>query len=219
MTFLTTTVDRLETASTRLLDRLALSPRLSAAALLALALLSYLPGMLALPPVDRTEVVYAQASRDMIGSGNMIDPTYEGERVAFRPIGIHWLQVASGEVLGSTAQRAIATYRLPSLLGGVLAVLAMWWLARPLIGDRRALISAALFAVTPIVALQAQLSIPEGPLLLAPLFSMVEKMFSILDMNTLAIRSAGPCSEGWRARTRLGPATAAGTERTPPRQP
>jgi 4-amino-4-deoxy-L-arabinose transferase-like glycosyltransferase len=49
----------------------------------------------------------------------------------------------------------------------VLAVLALWWLLAPLTGERRALIAAALFAVSPIVALQAQLSIPEGPLLLA----------------------------------------------------
>ncbi len=50
---------------------------------------------------------------------------------------------------------------------GILAVLAIWWLMRPLLGDRRAIIAAALFAVSPIVALQATLSIPEGPLLLA----------------------------------------------------
>ncbi len=46
-------------------------------------------------------------------------------------------------------------------------MLATWWLTRPLLGDRRAVIAAALFAVSPIVALQATLSIPEGPLLLA----------------------------------------------------
>ena len=43
----------------------------------------------------------------------------------------------------------------------------MWWLLCSPLGERRALIAAALFAVTPIVALQASLSIPEGPLLLA----------------------------------------------------
>ena len=75
--------------------------------------------------------------------------------------------MASGALLGPSAWSAIATYRLPSLLGGVLAVLAVWWLLRPLLGARGSLIAAALFAVTPIVALQAQLSIPEGPLLLA----------------------------------------------------
>ena len=41
---------------------------------------------------------------------------YVGERFAFRPIGIYWLQMASGELLGSGAWGAIATYRLPSLL-------------------------------------------------------------------------------------------------------
>lgn len=158
---------RLDAACTRTIDRIAVQPRLAAAVLLALALLSYLPGMLALPPVDRTEIVYAQSSRDMLKRGDLIDATFEGERYAFRPIGIYWLQMASGKVLGPTAQRAIATYRLPSLLGGILAVLALWWLTRPVLGERRALITAALFAVTPIVALQAQLSIPEGPLLLA----------------------------------------------------
>ena len=85
----------------------------------------------------------------------------------FRPIGITWAQMASGKVLGKRAQGAIATYRLPSLLGGMLAVLGLWWLLGPLVGARTSLIAAALFAVTPIVALQAQLAIPEGPLLLA----------------------------------------------------
>ena len=74
---------------------------------------------------------------------------------------------APAKLLGRWAWDDIATYRLPSLLAGILAVLATWWLTRPLLGDRRAVIAAALFAVSPIVALQATLSIPEGPLLLA----------------------------------------------------
>jgi len=167
MSFFSPTLERLERDSARLLDKLAARPRLAAAALFALALFTYLPGVLVLPPVDRTEVVYAQSSRDMIRRHDYVDATFEGERFAFRPIGIYWLQIGAGELLGRAAQRVIATYRLPSLLGGILAVLALWWLTRPLLGGRRAIIAAALFAVSPIVALQASLSIPEGPLLLA----------------------------------------------------
>ena len=92
---------------------------------------------------------------------------YEGERFAFRPIGIYWLQAGAGKLLGRWSWDDIATYRLPSLIAGILAVLATWWLTRPLLGERRAIIAAALFAVSPIVALQATLSIPEGPLLLS----------------------------------------------------
>lgn len=167
MDFLSTRLERLERESARLLDVLATRPRMAAAVLLGLALLCYLPGVLALPPVDRTEIVYAQSTRGMLERGDLIDANFEGERYAFRPIGIYWLQMGSGAILGSGAWDAIATYRLPSLICGALAVLAVWWLLAPLLGQRRALIAAGLYAVSPIVALQAQLAIPEGPLLLA----------------------------------------------------
>jgi len=160
-------MDRLERDSGALLNRLAAQPRLAAAALLFLAFVTYLPGVLLLPPVDRTEVVYAQSARDMIKRHDLIDATFEGERFAFRPIGIYWLQYGAGKVLGHKAQHWITTYRLPSLIAGILAVLAMWWLTRPLLGERRAIIAAGLFAISPIVALQASLAIPEGPLLLS----------------------------------------------------
>jgi len=166
MSFFQLTLERLERESTCLLDKLAARPRLAAAALLALALFAYLPGVFLLPPVDRTEIVYAQSSRGMVERGTLIDSSYEGERFAFRPIGIYWLQAATAKILGRGARSAIATYRLPSLIAGILAVLATWWLTRPLLGSRRAIIAAALLTVSPIVALQATLSIPEGPLLL-----------------------------------------------------
>jgi len=167
MTFFPLKLERLECPCRCAIDGLAARPRLAAAALLALALVSYLPGLLALPPVDRTEVIYAEMARSMLERGDAIDAQFQGKRFAFRPIGITWAQMASGKLLGKRAQAAIATYRLPSLLGGILAVLSLWWLLRPLVMARSALIAAALFAVTPIVALQSQLAIPEGPLLLA----------------------------------------------------
>ncbi len=160
------TLERLECPCRCAINAAAARPRIAAAVLVLLAVVTYLPGMLALPPVDRTEVAYAQAARDMLKRGDLIDAQFAGERVAFRPIGITWLQMASAKLLGKGVRGAIATYRLPSLLGGILAVLSVWWLLGPLLGPRGALIAAALFAVSPIVALQAELAIPEGPLLL-----------------------------------------------------
>ena len=157
---------RLEARCTRLIDALSAQPRLAAAALFALALVTYLPGLVALPPVDRTEVVYAEMARGMLERGEPLDARFINERFEFRPIGITWLQAGTAALLGRGAWGAIATYRLPSFVAGVFSVLAVWWLLGPLLGARRALIAAALFAVTPIVALQAELAIPEGPLLL-----------------------------------------------------
>ena len=70
MSFLPLTLERLERESACLLDRLAARPRLAAAALLALAVFTYLPGVFLLPPVDRTEIVYAQSSRGMLERGD-----------------------------------------------------------------------------------------------------------------------------------------------------
>ena len=161
------TLSRLEERCACLLEAIAARPLLAAAVLAGIALVAYLPGLLGLPPVDRTEVVYAESARAMLERGDLIDARFLDERVAFRPIGIYWLQMAAGALAGPRAWGAIATFRLPSLLGGILAVLAIWWLLRPLLGPRGSLIAAALFAVTPIVALQAELAIPEGPVLLA----------------------------------------------------
>jgi 4-amino-4-deoxy-L-arabinose transferase-like glycosyltransferase len=160
-------LSRLEKKCVRLIDEIAARPRLAAAVLVGLFLVACLPGLIALPPVDRTEIVYAQSVRGMLERGDLLDARFLDERFPFRPIGIYWLQMASGALLGPSAWGAIATYRLPSLLGGILAVLGVWRLLRPLLGARGSLIAAALFAVTPIVALQAELAIPEGPLLLA----------------------------------------------------
>ena len=44
---------------------------------------------------------------------------------------------AENASVGRWAWDDIATYRLPSLIGGILAVLATWWLTRPLLGERR----------------------------------------------------------------------------------
>lgn len=159
-------LERVERCTLKVLDRLSLHPRLAALALIALALLAYLPGVVLLSPVDRTEIIYVLTSQGMLEKGTLIDASFEGEHFAFRPIGIYWLQIAAGKLLGPWSWDDIVTYRLPSLISAVFAVLALYWLSRPLVGERRAFIAAMLFCVSPIVALQATLAIPEGPLLL-----------------------------------------------------
>jgi 4-amino-4-deoxy-L-arabinose transferase-like glycosyltransferase len=167
MTEVSPTLAQFEQRSARAIDVAAKRPWLAAALLIAIGLICLLPGLLALPPVDRTEVIYAESSRAMLERGEFLDARFLEQRSPIRPIGIYWLQIASGKLFGAGAWDSITTYRIPSLLAGLLAVLAVWWLLRPLLGPQASLIAAAFYAVTPIVALQAQLAIPEGPLLLA----------------------------------------------------
>lgn len=136
-----------------------------AAALVLLALACYLPGVLALPPVDRSEILYAENAQEMLEQNEPFDPRFIGESQAHRPIGTYWLQMASAWLAPESERGDITTYRIPSLIGVVLAVLLVFLMLAPLMGEARALVAAALFAVTPIVALEANLAVTEGAVL------------------------------------------------------
>ena len=110
-------------------------------ALLALCLAVYLPGLVRLPAVDRTEVVYAETTRDMVERGDWTDPRYGSAVHQYRPIGTFWAQGAARWLAGEALSRDIRIYRIPSLLAVTLAVLAVFWLGRGLVGAETALIA------------------------------------------------------------------------------
>ena len=77
--------------------------RRAAAVLLAAALLSFLPGFFAIPPIDRDEARFAQATKQMVESGDYIDIRFQDEVRYKKPVGIYWLQagvVKTASVLG-----------------------------------------------------------------------------------------------------------------------
>src|SRR6476469_6868579 len=64
-----------------------------AAMVLALiALLNFLPGFFSIPPTDRDESRFAQASKQMIESGDFIDIRFQETTRYKKPVGIYWLQ-------------------------------------------------------------------------------------------------------------------------------
>lgn len=142
-------------------------------ALLALTLVVYLPGVLRLPAVDRTEIVFAETTRDMVGRGTWADPRYGDIIHPFRPIGTFWAQGLSASVAGSAHARDITVYRLPSLIAVTLSVLALFWLAAPRVGGHTALIAAGLFAIAPLTVLVSQLAIADGLALLPATVAML----------------------------------------------
>ncbi|WP_245280083.1 glycosyltransferase family 39 protein [Hyphomicrobium sp. 99] len=152
---------------------LAARPWMPSLALLALCLAVYLPGMVRLPAVDRTEIIYAETTRDMVERGDWTDPRYGSVVHQYRPIGTFWAQGAARWLAGETFARDITIYRIPSLLAVTLAVLALFWLGRGLVGAETALIASALFAVSPLTVLVSQLAIAEGLSLFPATVAMV----------------------------------------------
>ena len=141
--------------------------------LLVLCFAVYLPGLVRLPAVDRTEIIYAETTRDMVERGDWTDPRYGSVVHQYRPIGTFWAQGAVRWLAGEAHARDIRIYRIPSFLAVTLAVLAVFWLGRGLVGRETALIAAALFAVSPLTVLVSQLAIAEGLSLLPATVAML----------------------------------------------
>src|ERR1700736_3887109 len=94
------------------------------ALLCLLCLVLYAPGLAAIPPLDRDEPSFAQATRQMLETGDFIRIRFQDEARNKKPIGIHWLQAASVAAFSTPESNAIWPYRLASALAAFAAVLA-----------------------------------------------------------------------------------------------
>lgn len=121
-----------------------------------------LPGFFALPPMDRDEPRFAQASKQMLETGDFVAIRFQDEARNKKPVGIYWLQagaVALGEAMKiEGARETIWLYRLPSVLGAFAAVFGLYWAALPLASRRAAFVAAILFASTLLLTAEARLA-------------------------------------------------------------
>src|ERR1700760_706887 len=60
--------------------------------LLLCGLLLFLPGFFTIPPVDRDEARFAQATKQMVESGDYVDIRFQDDTRYKKPVGIYWLQ-------------------------------------------------------------------------------------------------------------------------------
>ena len=109
--------------------------------LLIFSLLLTVPGISTFPPLDRDESRYVQASKQMVESGDYIDIRFQEDTRYKKPIGIYWLQSAAVELSGQGADAPIWIYRLVSVLGVALAVLAICWTGSRLFGPNAGFIA------------------------------------------------------------------------------
>ena len=124
--------------------------------LLCLAL--WTPGVLSLPPLDRDESRFAQSSRQMLETSNFIDIRFGHVPRYKKPVGIYWLQAAATKLAGLGDRSHIWTYRLPSLLGGLLAVLLCFWCARAFAIPEVSWLSAALMATSVLLTAESTIA-------------------------------------------------------------
>ena len=123
-----------------------------------IAFLAGLPGLLAVPPLDRDESRFAQATAQMLETRDFVVIRYQDESRFKKPVGIHWLQAASVSLFSSPEAREIWAYRIPSLLGAMLAAAACAWGASAFFGAETGLIAGALLGTTFLLSTEAMIA-------------------------------------------------------------
>ena len=177
----------------RLVDAASASHGRACGFLLLVCLLAFLPGFAGIPPIDRDEARFAQATKQMIETGNYVDIRFQDETRYKKPVGIYWLQAATvkaGDALGvPRATTRIGLYRIPSLIGAIGAVLLTYWTALAF-GSRRAAVLAGLMLATSLaLGIEARLAKTDAVLL----FTVVAAM-GALGRAYLAGQGAGPAA-------------------------
>lgn len=123
--------------------------------------LCWLPGFFTLPPGDRDESRFAQGTKQMIETGDYVRIMNGTEARNRKPIGIYWLQVpfvAAARAVGIADANPIWPYRVPSLLGGWVAVLATFAVGDRLFGRRAGLLAGAMLAGSVILAVETHIA-------------------------------------------------------------
>src|ERR1044072_9248030 len=161
---------------TAIVDAAVTSHARAVALLVIVALLAFLPGFFQIPPTDRDEARFAQATKQMLETGEYVDIRFQDEVRYKKPVGIYRIQAAvvkTADVLGvPRAQTQIWLYRIPSLLGAIGAVLLTYWTALAFVSRRAALLAGLMMATCVLLGIERLIAKTDAMLLLTVLAAM-----------------------------------------------
>ena len=163
----------------RLVDLLDFSAanNVRAVALLVLCgFLLFLPGFFSIPPIDRDEARFAQATKQMVESGDLVDIRFQDDVRYKKPVGIYWMQAAAVETASALglprAQVRIWIYRVPSQIGAFGAMLLTYWTALAFVTRRGAILAALIMGSSVLLGVEARLAKTDAMLLLTVVAAM-----------------------------------------------
>src|SRR5438105_3834986 len=144
--------------------------------LLVVVLLAILPGFFTIPPVDRDESRFAQATKQMLETGDYVDIRFQDDVRYKKPVGIYWLQAATVKAAGALgiphAATSISLYRIPSLAGAIAAVLLTYWAALAFVSRRAAALAGVMLASCVLLSVEGRIAKTDAVLLATVIAAM-----------------------------------------------
>ena len=169
-----------------------------------IAFLCGLPGLLAMPPIDRDEARFSQATAQMLETDDYVSINFQDRTRDKKPVGIHWMQAASVALFSDVENRDIWPYRLPSLLGAMLAAFACVWGAQAFWSQRTAMLAGAMLGSGFLLSTEAFIAKTDAVLCAATTVALA----ALARMYARHRQDLGPAS--WRTKLVLWVAIAIG---------
>lgn len=141
----------------------------------------FLPGRASLPPLDRDEPRYMEATAQMLHSGDYVDVRFLDQPRYLQPAGIYWLEAAAVSLTGMRDSHATWPYRIPSLLAVTAAGVLTAWIGAALFGPISGLLAAALLAVSVLMTAEGRMATIDTTLLLVVLLAQCGLLRAYLD--------------------------------------
>jgi len=132
---------------------------------------------------DRDEPRFAQATVEMIESGNWLFPTFDGNLRPDKPILIYWLMSVPVRLFGPSEW----AFRFPSALGIGIATFATFIAARRLVSQRAALLAMLILAASPLTMMMGTAATADG-WLLCMITAAIAAFICLLDARTMTAR-------------------------------
>lgn len=148
------------------------------AALFTIALCAMLPGFFNLPPTDRDEARYAQAARQMMETGDIIDIRFQDQPRHVKPIGIYWLQLITTAPFGGE-NAPIWAHRLPSLFGAFIAIAVIAAFGARLFSPQVGLAAGIILALCLLVGVNARMTSTDAMLMASAAIAQTALFFVV----------------------------------------
>ncbi|WP_421788095.1 ArnT family glycosyltransferase [Hyphobacterium sp.] len=148
-------------------------------ALAIVALLALAPGLTSMPVMDRDEARYAQAASQMLETGDFVDIRFQEDPRHVKPAGIYWMQVMTALPFGG-ADADIWAFRLPSLIGLLIAVFGTAWLGARLFGPQAGLAAGLLLAIAVMSQVEARTAKTDAMLLASGVLAQIGLLLMLL---------------------------------------
>ena len=122
---------------------------------LCAGMIIFTAGITTIGPMDRDEARFAQASKQMVMSGDYVTPRFQDELRAKKPAGIYWLQSLSAAYFGLDD---ISSYRIPSVIGGLITAAVTVVLAMLILPLPQAIFAGFFMATAVVVVVESHLA-------------------------------------------------------------